>query len=512
MAIRFNGSGQYLSRTANLLDPTYNCTIIWWAMPITDLGSLHCTMIGFPELEISMRENGSPDTYNLYHNVSHYGTTGISYNTWTYLALVRNSFTDMKWYVNGSLEITLTDDVSSGDLPPTRIHIGAWNGTSQPWNGSIFNLLMWDTNLSIEEMERQRYQILPVRFENLVGWWPFFSGADRAKDFSGKGYDWTENGALTDESDPPISYGSAIWVVPFVEGTPALTVTISETVTVNETTKPELNLARIVTESISVLESVNSALQFSVVLGENLAVAEQVKLLLAELVSVSETSTLTEQVLAAVSNLVAVVVETVTVTEQFFVSVTDGSLQVNLGETIAISEESKAFLALLVQSSETALLNESAALDLRLSASLQETTTINESIAVAFLLAMAVQESVSVLETVSMQIALGISIADAVGIIEFLNAGIISSPAVVESVALSENFTVVLTGSAFIISVVETVIVSELVNAIGFSLNVNVADLVVLIEQAFVRLPFIKLDVTLQDSVGNIVILSDTAR
>jgi hypothetical protein len=135
--------------------------------------------------------------------------TDISTATWYHLAMVRESATALKLYLNGVLDATATQDIT-GRSAVTRMEIGAESSSdSNPFNGRIAAIKAWSTALTLAEVVNEIPTILPRKFSNLYGWWPCFPGAtERLRDYSGNGRSWTESGTLSDEDPPRISWGA----------------------------------------------------------------------------------------------------------------------------------------------------------------------------------------------------------------------------------------------------------------------------------------------------------------
>lgn len=135
--------------------------------------------------------------------------TDLSVGTWYHVALVGNG-TATTAYLNGAQDITTTDAVAVTTY--TQIY---WMSDTAFWiDGRIAYLKMWDAALTVNEIAQEMSTIRPQRFVNLYGWWPTFPGStERARDYAGTGRNLTENGALTDEDPPPVSWGAPVLYV-----------------------------------------------------------------------------------------------------------------------------------------------------------------------------------------------------------------------------------------------------------------------------------------------------------
>jgi hypothetical protein len=130
-------------------------------------------------------------------------------DTFYHVAMVRESATSCKVYLNGVLDAT---NVTSNAARPaaTRMNIATRNAGTNPFNGLVSYGKAWTVALSAAEIASEMRSVRPLhQLNNLYAWWPMRAGAtERAKDYSGRGRNWTENGTLVDEGDPPIWWGA----------------------------------------------------------------------------------------------------------------------------------------------------------------------------------------------------------------------------------------------------------------------------------------------------------------
>lgn len=154
-----------------------------------------------------------------------------SANTWYHLAMVRESGTSLKLYVNGTLELTETDSVAARGSA-TRFEVGAFTSSNfNPYAGRVAGIKVWETGLTLAEVLQEMHTLRPQRFANLSMFTPCFpASGERTRDYSGNGRDWTEVGTLTDEDPPPVSYGGRTWFLPYTAGTTIYNITPSGSV------------------------------------------------------------------------------------------------------------------------------------------------------------------------------------------------------------------------------------------------------------------------------------------
>lgn len=136
------------------------------------------------------------------------GTAAVSVGSWYHVALVRESATSLKLYVNGSLDVTRTTDVSAR-AATTTMNCGV-EFTVSPLNGRLAFAKAWSVSLTAAEVVQELQLGRPSRLASLYGWWPMLNGSgERTRDYSGNAHDWAEVGTLTDEDPPPVAWGAA---------------------------------------------------------------------------------------------------------------------------------------------------------------------------------------------------------------------------------------------------------------------------------------------------------------
>lgn len=213
MGANFDAAGDYFGRTSNVLDYNSAYTMMGWFRYSSSPAGIN---------GISVINNTAGTLYDFaYHNNNVFtlnidgtissGST-LSANTWYHFALVRSSTTLVTLYLDGVSDVTDTQDVTSRAASTQENAGGAF---------SIYELLgdmayvkAWSTNLSVAEILQEMNLIRPVKTDSLHLLTPMYSG-DRTTDYSGNGYDWTENGTIVNAAPPPVSYGSETNIIPF---------------------------------------------------------------------------------------------------------------------------------------------------------------------------------------------------------------------------------------------------------------------------------------------------------
>lgn len=230
MAIRGDAAGDYLARSSDMptTDPMTWCA---WVYLTTDTNALatiflvvNATGTQYQTVRLSSADGTTLQVANQSTSAS---GTSLATGTWYHIAYTRNGATHIV-YLNGAQDSTIS---SNNALTPANILL--LSNTANPLNGRVAAVKLWSgVALSAAEIANEMRTIRPQRLDSLHGWWPCFPGAgERARDYSGNGRNWTEGGTLTDEDGPPLPWGAAPLLVPYVaaaagtytgEGTPSL--------------------------------------------------------------------------------------------------------------------------------------------------------------------------------------------------------------------------------------------------------------------------------------------------
>lgn len=228
MSVRFDNAADRLLRTADLLDMNSVYTWCAWVYLVSNLAT-QSTFFALNDNNVNnldiVRTAANGVQVQLRCSIGGAGTnvggTTLSVGTWYHVAMVRESQTSLKAYLNGVLDATATDNIT-GRVAAQRMEHGAIRSTNaQPSDSRVAAIKAWNTNLTAAEIAQEVQTIRPVRSANLYGFWPAFpTTAERLRDYSGNGRDWTESGMLTDEDPPPVSWGSRIIFFPFTVPAP----------------------------------------------------------------------------------------------------------------------------------------------------------------------------------------------------------------------------------------------------------------------------------------------------
>jgi hypothetical protein len=219
VAVRIDANADSLIRTASL--PNYNSTytLMGWFMRLADRDDYSTLFyLGTDSASAYDLATTDVDGTTLALWVSGVAVNGSTWaqDTWTHVAVVRESPTSLKLYLNGVLDITNTSDAGTGRSASQRLEVAAY-GIIQWLNGRVAGIKLWDAGLTLAEVQQEIHTLRPQRLTDLNGWYPCWPGSgERVRDYSGWGRDWTEEGTLTDEDPPPVSYGAPLWVVQVV--------------------------------------------------------------------------------------------------------------------------------------------------------------------------------------------------------------------------------------------------------------------------------------------------------
>lgn len=143
------------------------------------------------------------------------GTTAINQGSWYHIAIVRESTTLLRGYVNAASDVTNAENVATRTTPPTP-DIFPYAGSAAYRAG---HLKVWTAALTAAEVANEMQAIRPLRQTDLWAWYPQLAG-DRTLDWSGNGRTLTENGTISDAVDPGITFGGSV-LYPMQDGAPA---------------------------------------------------------------------------------------------------------------------------------------------------------------------------------------------------------------------------------------------------------------------------------------------------
>lgn len=226
MAVRFNASADNLDR-GTVLNYNSAYTAMMWTYLVSGAGGTWCVPLFFSDGGWANNDGFGVDDNSPYEFVPFVtvsdvfsadgsGAVSPSNGTWYHTALVRESTTSLKMYVDGALQGTVTANVS-GRASAANMRLGNSALSDSPMDGRVCATKIWTRALTLAEVNAEMRTIRPLDTTSLWGWYPNFPGSgERARDYSGNGRNWTEGGTLTDEDPPPVSYGGQSIFFPLV--------------------------------------------------------------------------------------------------------------------------------------------------------------------------------------------------------------------------------------------------------------------------------------------------------
>lgn len=220
MALNYDATGRYLSRNSDLLN--YNAAYTWmtWGFStntgVND-GTLFtvCNSTAALYDAVWVKTDGSSTSAFLGTDLA----TSTAYpvgaeSTWHHYAMIRESPTSLKLYVDGVLASTITNAMGTARSLALN-YFGEYDGLGGArWVGRLGVQKSWSRALTLDEVRSERRKVLPASFTSLHGCSPHLRfEAFKTKDIL-RGRHWTENGIITEGEGPPVSWGAQSIIVP----------------------------------------------------------------------------------------------------------------------------------------------------------------------------------------------------------------------------------------------------------------------------------------------------------
>lgn len=252
MAIRFDVNTDRVVRTASILNYNnpYTITFMFYATSqignntYSCLASINTNSSSTNYDYIGFRRSGGPTSTNFVLTVSNtqvVGGTAVNINQWYRVTVIRVSATSLQLYLDGTLHLTNTTNVT-GRTAASRMEMGGFTtGNLDFFDGRIAGVKIWTADLGSQRLN-ERYRYTPVNWANLHMFTPMLPGiTERLRDYSNNGFNWTAGGTLTDEGGPPLTWGGRSALIhPFVLVT--TTYNVSTSVSLTSTTPDNLTL------------------------------------------------------------------------------------------------------------------------------------------------------------------------------------------------------------------------------------------------------------------------------
>jgi hypothetical protein len=240
-----------------------------------------------------------------------------------------------------------------------------------------------------------------------------------------------------------------------IAGLAPLTVSVSDSITVTESTQRMLESYISKSESVSVSESLQRMLESFISKSESITVTESIQRLLESRISVSDSVTVTEALQRAL---------------ELFVSKSD---------SVSVSESLQLLLESFINKSDSVTLTENLQRLLESSLSVSDTATVTEAVQVVISSPLSTSDNVAVSELVRVTLESFINKSENVTVTEALQRVLESSISVSDTTTLSESLKLALESN---ISKSETISVSESVTVFIPTLNIATSEAVLVAE------------------------------
>lgn len=223
MSIRFDGNiANYLSRVTSV--PNYNgaYTAIGWLKWKVDNAA---TQAAFSLSPVSASNSfdffgiTSSDDYVISSrldddNIQSTGGSVAVIDKWVHWAVVRNSVTDIRIYIDLVEDAQATIDIT-GRTAADICSIGRLSVSGDgfvPLDGETAFVRIWTTDLTTTELAAERLSRRAVKTASLFGDYPMLTAANAGDDVSGNANHFTVNGTIaTGTSEPPLIAGPSLF-------------------------------------------------------------------------------------------------------------------------------------------------------------------------------------------------------------------------------------------------------------------------------------------------------------
>lgn len=210
MAVRFDASGDSLSRTTNL--PTISAfTLMGWFYLSADRDA-NANLLAFGDsagggyVQAYVNQAGASNALSLFDGAGTATGSTLSNTTWYHVALTCSGFsggTERDVYLNGVLDCQLTG-LSASAASAEKIWVGNDNDT-EFLNGRAAAVKIYDAVLTASQIVQEMRQILPASTVSLNAFYPLWGSGD-VTDYSANGRSWTVGGTLATEDGPPVPW------------------------------------------------------------------------------------------------------------------------------------------------------------------------------------------------------------------------------------------------------------------------------------------------------------------
>jgi Concanavalin A-like lectin/glucanases superfamily len=221
MAARTATSSDFYRRTTNLIDYTLPYTVMMWVNFQVNTGgdqTAHSINSGnFNSFDLFGAKSNMATRFAVRSNsgsLNDLSGTVLSLNTWYHLTMRRNAVSDADLLLNGIVDLSSLQSTTVRD--PLAAQDMGIQVTAAPANFKFAAVKEFNVALTDAQIKAEIWQYLPkIADSRLQNWCPVTPGATE-RSASLRGVDWNQNGTITDESGPPITWGSGAVILPFI--------------------------------------------------------------------------------------------------------------------------------------------------------------------------------------------------------------------------------------------------------------------------------------------------------
>lgn len=210
MSIRFDNAADLLSRTGTGIMSGTNCSVMFFWKLSVDTNTYACPfhLGNAADSDFLLIETNNDGTTQMAVDDQGGGTviatmTNMTVGTW-YCSGWSKTGTSITFFYGtaGAAGNFTTQTVTTNALTVDKLLIGN-DAFSEPLDGCIAGVKIWEAALTTAEMENEKQQLDPLRTANLWAYYPLFSAADCTVDYTGQGRTLTVGNVLTTGDDNP---------------------------------------------------------------------------------------------------------------------------------------------------------------------------------------------------------------------------------------------------------------------------------------------------------------------
>lgn len=263
-------------------------------------------------------------------------------------------------------------------------------------------------------------------------------------------------------------------------------IAVSDAITVTESTNIALAHQIVVSENIAVSEALQVELNSFVSVSEAIIVSESLTLLLLAFFAISDSLIASEALLLMVENFI-LLSDSITVTEESNIALAH---QLVVSETIMLAENVKVVLESVIQVSDTSTVSESTTMFLTIPLTASDIVMITETVNLLLLSFLSVSDAITASESSTVALVHMVAASDTITVSEVLGLSNEENILTADNVTISENIAVD-SGAAFLVVVSDTVSVSE-AQGMSEDIALQATDSLTLTEQVFFQPEYFK--------------------